>query len=272
MQRFLLRLAYDGSAFQGWQKQLKERTVQGVLERALEEIAKETVKTTGSSRTDTGVHALNQYVHFDFPVDMSPRQIKLALTRKLTKDIKIIAVYPVAEDFHARYDASGRAYRFIITKELTPFNRLYKSYFPRHRIVKERIRSCLPLLMGSNDFEYFSQRNTDINNTISNVSSTDFLEREEDFVFEITAHRFLHNMVRRIIGTMVKFSSTDEVYDIIKGLLAKESKYQHLVYTAPPQGLYLMEVLYPEPFPLTAGKKFEPAKNHSYDGSVEEKE
>lgn len=244
MQRFLVRLAYDGSAFQGWQKQPTVRTVQGELERALSEVAKEKILTTGSSRTDTGVHAINQYAHFDFPVKMTPLQIKLALITKLQKDIQIKEVYPVVDDFNARYQAIGRKYRFIITKELTPFNRLYKSYFPKHKIVRERIESCLPLFRGSNDFEFFCLKNKELKTYISVVDHCSFSETAEDYVFEISADRFLHNMVRRIIGTLVRLSKDEQGYDIINELLKKNRKYLHLVYTAPPQGLYLMDVLY----------------------------
>lgn len=245
MQRFVVRLAYDGSSFQGWQKQHHVRTVQTELERALSEIAKEPVSTIGSSRTDTGVHALNQYAHFDFPVMMTPEQIRLALTSKLTKDIKIIRVYPVSSDFNVRYQATGRSYKFIIAKEQTPFNRNYKSFFPKLRVVKNTIRDCLPLFMGSNDFEYFCRKNEDLKTYISIVSHCEFYETDEDYIFEISADRFLHNMVRRIIGTLVRVSVEENAREIINSLLLKNREYQHLIYTAPPQGLYLMKVEYP---------------------------
>ena len=245
MQRFVVCLAYDGSAFQGWQKQPNERTVQGELERALDEIAKEPVKTIGSSRTDTGVHALDQYAHFDFPVKMNPDQIRLALTTKLDKDIKIIKVYRVPEDFNVRYQAIGRHYRFIIAKELTPFNRLYKSYFPKHKIVTDKIEECLPLLIGKNDFEFFCQKNEDLHTFISDVSYCNFVEKDDEYIFEIKADRFLHNMVRRIVGTLIRLSNNDQADRIIKELLSQNREYLHLVYTAPPQGLYLVKVFYP---------------------------
>ena len=246
MQRFLVRFAYDGSLYQGWQKQREGRTVQGELEQALSEIAKTPVITIGSSRTDAGVHALNQYAHFDFPVNMTPEQIRLALTTKLSKEIKIIKVYPVSEDFNARFRAMGRAYRFVIAKELTPFNRLYKSFFPRYRIDKKRIEECLPLFKGRNDFELFCQNSDDLETFISIITHCAFYETEEDYIFEISADRFLHNMVRRIVGTLVRLSTDEDIYNIIKGLLEKKREFLHLVYTAPPQGLYLVDVIYPE--------------------------
>jgi len=257
MNRFVISLAYDGSAFQGWQKQLENgvikirngrevRTVQSELERALREIAKEPIRTIGSSRTDAGVHALNQYAHFDFPVDMTTEQIRLALTSKLSKDIRINKVYCVDDDFHTRFCATGRSYRFVIARELTPFNRNYKSYFPRFTIDQERIQKCLPLFLGEHDFEFFCQKSEELKTFVSVVSSVDFYETEEDCIFEISADRFLHNMVRRIIGTLVRLSGREEVGLIIEELLKRNRKYLHLVYTAPPQGLYLVDVHYAE--------------------------
>jgi len=246
MKRYLLCLSYDGSSFYGWQKQPFIRTVQGELETALGEIAKTPVKTAGSSRTDTGVHAICQFSHFDFPIDMTPRQMRLALSSKLPKDIKINQTYTVDSEFHSRFQAVGRSYRFEITKELTPFNRRYKSYFPRYQVNTDNIRSCLHLFKGKNNFEYFSRKDENLVNYLSEIKEIDFVENDEDYIFSITADRFLHNMVRRIVGTMVKLSTKDDLKEIINQLLSKNRDYLHLVYTAPPQGLYLTKVFYPE--------------------------
>ncbi len=259
MNRFLVCLAYDGSAFQGWQKQLENgdikiragkevRTVQSELERALSEIAKTPVKTVGSSRTDAGVHALNQYAHFDFPINMTTEQIRLALTSKLTKDIRINRVYQVPDDFHARFRAIGRSYRFVIAKELTPFNRNFKTYFPRFKIHKARIKEGLAIFSGEHDFEFFCHKSEDLKSYVSIISSLDFYETDEDYIFEISADRFLHNMVRRIAGTLVRLSERSDLLLVVEELLKRNSDYLHLVYTAPPQGLYLVDVHYAESF------------------------
>ena len=245
MKRYLLQLSYDGSGFCGWQKQLHFRTVQNELETALHEIAKQHVKTIGSSRTDTGVHALCQYTHFDFPIDLTPIQIKLALTTKLPKDIKVNNVFIVQPDFHSRYHATGRSYRFEITKELTPFNRNFRTYFPRYPVYPEAIEKCLSLFEGKQDFELFSHKNEKLTNHLCNVKNIGFVQHDEGYTFTITANRFLHNMVRRIIGTMVKLGNNDDLPHIISELLKKNEEYLHMVYTAPPQGLFLSEVFYP---------------------------
>lgn len=245
MQRYLLNIAYDGSCFSGWQKQPHQNTVQNELEKALAAIAKEIVKTIGSSRTDTGVHALSQFCHFDFPVNLNPKQMQLALRTKLPKSIGINAVYIVENDFHSRYDALARSYRFEIAEKITPFNRNYKSFFPKYPLKPEKIKECLPLFRGKHDFEMFAQKNEELNSYICTVTEISFVEYVYGYLLTITANRFLHNMVRRIIGTVVKLSHDENLYEIISQLLKKNDNYRHLVYTAPPQGLYLTEVVYP---------------------------
>lgn len=247
MLRFALIIAYDGSFFQGWQKQSSVRTVQGEIEAALSEIAKEKINTIGSSRTDAGVHALCQCVHFDFPINMTTEQIRLALNTKIPKDIQIVSVHQVDDEFHSRFDARERAYKYYITKERTPFNRLYTTHFPRFEINVDNIKATIPIFLGVNDFELFSLKNPELETFISDIRHCDFYETNEGYVFEITADRFLHNMVRRIVGTLVRLSSDSNMSELIYQLLKEKNReYHHLVYTAPPYGLFLTEVKYDE--------------------------
>jgi tRNA pseudouridine38-40 synthase len=247
MRRFALIIAYDGYFFQGWQKQPLVRTVQGELEKVLSEIAKEKINTIGSSRTDAGVHALCQCVHFDFPINMTAEQVQLALNTKIPKDIEIVSVHHVDDEFHSRFDARERAYRYYITKKRTPFNRFFATYFPRFEINVKNITNTTPIFYGSNDFELFSLKNPELETFISEIRHCKFIEEEGGYVFEITANRFLHNMVRRIVGTLVRLSSYSNMQEIIYQLLKEKNReYHHLVYTAPPYGLFLTEVKYDE--------------------------
>lgn len=247
MRRIALIIAYDGSFFQGWQKQPEVRTVQGEIEKALSEIAKTKINTIGSSRTDAGVHALCQCLHFDFPINMTTEQIRLALNTKIPKDIQIVSVHNVDKSFHSRFDARERAYKYYITKERTPFNRFYASYFPRFKIDVENINNTIPVFFGRNDFELFSLKNPDLKTFISDIRHCRFVEEDGGYVFEITADRFLHNMVRRIVGTLVRLSSDKNMCEIIYQLLKEKNReYHHLVYTAPPYGLFLTGIKYDE--------------------------
>jgi len=246
MNRYLFRISYDGTNFCGWQSQKNENTIQQNIEKALSEIAKTKIQITGAGRTDSGVHALRQYAHFDFSLKMSPEQILLATLSKLPPAIRIQKIFPVKDDFHARFDAVSRKYLYIITKERTPFNRFYKSYFPRKKISLEVLKKCIVYFEGRNDFTSFSKLNPDIPHNFCTIQKISLEKKEHDFVLEIAANRFLHNMIRRIVSAMINISHTNENPEIIKELLENKDPNHKLISTAPPEGLYLADVRYPQ--------------------------
>jgi len=241
-----MRISYDGTFFNGWQSQKKGRTVQQILEKALSEIAKQPITVIGSGRTDAGVHAFRQYAHFDFPVQMTPNQIVLALRAKLPQDVSVSRIFPVKDDFHARYNAVQRKYIYFITTNPTPFTRFYRTYFPKTFISLNKIRTTVSYFTGKHDFTSFSKFNPDIKTTICEISDFQVTEKQDDIIFEISANRFLHNMVRRIIGTIVNISRTNTNPDIVSQLIEMKNPQHKLISTAPPQGLFLAEVKYPK--------------------------
>ncbi|MCK5050716.1 MAG: tRNA pseudouridine(38-40) synthase TruA [Candidatus Cloacimonetes bacterium] len=246
MKNFLAKISYDGTGFSGWQTQKEGRTVQQVLENALSQIAKEEIKTTSAGRTDAGVHAVGQYANFHFPIQMTAKQIQLALRANLPNDVLITQVVEVIDDFNARYDAKSRTYRYILTKKLTPFNRRYKSFIPKVKIKTKIVDRCLKNFIGRHDFTSFTKFNPDLNNYYCNILNFEFEETDEDYRFVIQSNRFLHNMVRRIVGTIINISNTDTDANIIEELIAAKTPKNRLITTAPPNGLYLIEVEYPE--------------------------
>ena len=248
MKRYLMRISYDGTNFNGWQSQKEGRTVQQTIEQVLTKIAKTKISTICAGRTDTGVHALRQYAHFDFPVKMTTEQIRMALTSNLPDDISILKVFRVKEDFSARYTAISRIYKYIITNNKTPFNRFYKSFIPQKSISIDRLMGCLPFFLGEHDFTSFSKYNPDLNHCICNVTNFKVNKVDNDFIFEISANRFLHNMVRRIIGTMINISHTNTDSTIITQLIERKDQKNKLITTSPSHGLYLAEVVYPEEY------------------------
>jgi tRNA pseudouridine38-40 synthase len=245
MTRFAVKLAYDGTNFQGWQSQRNGRTVQQEIERILLEIAKTKIKIIGSGRTDAGVHALMQFAHFDFPVKMTPLQIRKAMQVKSPPDIQILDILVTKPDFNARYDAYLRTYEYVISKERTPFNRFYKTWFKNKKIDPITIQNCLPHFIGEYDFTSFSRYNPQIKSTICQVSEFKIQFNNEDIILEISANRFLHNMVRRIVGCLVNISHVNEKPEIIRELIQAHSTQNKLITTAPPEGLYLKNILYP---------------------------
>ena len=246
MKNFLAKISYDGTDFSGWQIQKESRTVQQILESALSLIAKEEIKTTSAGRTDAGVHAIGQYVNFHFPIQMTEKQIQHALRAKLPHDILITQVVEVINDFNARYDAKSRTYRYILAKRLTPFNRKYKSFIPKVNIKTKIVKKCLKYFIGRQDFTSFTKFNPDLNNYYCNILNFKFEETDDDYKFEIQSNRFLHNMVRRIVGTIINISNNDINPNIIEELIADKTPKNKLITTAPPNGLYLIEVEYPK--------------------------
>ena len=246
MKRFLLRIAYDGTNYNGWQIQKNGSTIQGKIEDKLSEIAKQKIAITGSGRTDAGVHALDQYAHFDFPVSMEPEQIRLALTSKLPSDILVYQVFSVNKDFHARFDAKSRTYYYFISKTSTPFNYRYMTYFSRKNIEIKTINKAIELFSGTHDFSYFAKKNPDLDHYVCRIKEISFEERNGFYQFRIRANRFLHNMVRRIIGTLVTISDKNSHTSVITKMLKKEKVAPNYIYTAPPNGLFLARVEYPD--------------------------
>lgn len=246
--RYLAKISYNGRGFCGWQIQKNERTVQAELETALQKIAKAPISVVAAGRTDAGVHALGQQVHFDFQQKMEPQQILRAIQTNLPPDIKIENVMPVCSDFHARFDAVRRCYKYYITKTPTPFNRYYRAFFPGIDIDPFFFRACAEHLIGKHDFSSFAKFNPDIKSAVCNLQELSISLENDDIVLTFTADRFLHNMVRRIVGCQINLIRTAAPPDTMATLLAAKQPDSRMISTAPACGLYLFEVCYPEVF------------------------
>ncbi|HOD17452.1 MAG TPA: tRNA pseudouridine(38-40) synthase TruA [Candidatus Cloacimonadota bacterium] len=245
-QRFLMKVAYDGTDFGGWQMQKHQRTVQSVLQKALYEFSGHKTPVTGSGRTDAGVHAWGQYAHFDYRGTATAEQMQKGLKRFLPPDVQILKIIPVPPDFHARYDAMERCYQYIITLKPTPFNRLYEGSFPRKKIRIELMQKAAPFFLGTHDFSSFSKENPAVPDHVCTVVQSDFEIYQDRYIYTIRADRFLHNMVRRIVGALVNIGHFDLEPSIVETWLQQKQARQTLIFPAPPQGLYLMDVRYPE--------------------------
>ncbi|MDP8231223.1 MAG: tRNA pseudouridine(38-40) synthase TruA [Candidatus Zophobacter franzmannii] len=246
MIRYLVQLAYNGKKYHGWQRQINAISVQQVVEEALSRIAKTTIKISGSGRTDAGVHAICQFAHFDFPLDIPIERFSLALITALhTPHIRPLKFWKVPSGFNARFDAYERSYRYILTTNKTPFNVELKSYLPNHKLNPDLIRECLPLFEGTHNFIAFSKPNPDVPNTFCDLKKLNLEIDGHDYIFSITANRFLHNMVRRIIGCLVTISTNDLDPNLITTYLNSMTGDQRILFTAPPNGLYLVDVKYP---------------------------
>lgn len=171
--RYLIKLCYDGTKFWGWQKQANGRTVQSVLESAVEQFAGVPTSVIAAGRTDAGVHATAQYAHFDYCGNMLPRQILLAFRRWLPSDVKVLNITPVDQNLSARYQACERSYKYILAKELTPFNRLYTGFIPHLKLSLQPMLDASKLFIGQRDFSSFGRLNPEVPNHICHVQTLD---------------------------------------------------------------------------------------------------
>jgi tRNA pseudouridine38-40 synthase len=203
MPRYRLDIAYDGSSYQGWQKQSQAVTIQGEIEQALRRILNDgRISITGSGRTDTGVHARGQVAHADLQWDGPADQLCHKLNRLLPDDIRITAVVVADPDFHARFDASSRTYRYHLSLAFDPM-RPYE--WVVGKVDTEAMREVGRGYVGTHDFKRLSATTPALASTICTVRSCDIVNREDGRMeVVVVADRFLRNMVRRMVGEMVK--------------------------------------------------------------------
>ena len=242
MPRFKLIIQYDGSEYFGWQTQKTGRTIQKLLEKILENFNEENpVKVIGSGRTDSGVHALGQVVHFDLNTLLDTFTLKKALNAKCPEDIFILSCEVVSPDFHARYSAILRTYRYQVYTGTNPLFRNQAWFLPELNIAL--LNNLSKNIIGEQNFLSFSKWNKDVNNTICNISQSSWRIANNMVIFTIKANRFLHHMVRYLTGTMIaveqnKYSKKEFIN------LLKYPRKNVALHKAPPQGLFLEKVDY----------------------------
>lgn len=244
MRNIKLTIQYDGTNYSGWQRQNNSNSIQEEIEKAINKVTSEKVNLIGSGRTDKGVHALGQVANFLTNSRIPADRFKLALNSILPEDISIIESEEVDIDFHSRYHALGKRYRYCIYngKIRNPLYRNYAYHVPWSLNYKE-MEKGIKYFIGTHDFKAFMASNSSVKSTVRTVSKF-YLEHKEDLmVFTIEGNGFLYNMIRIIIGTLVDIGRERIKADKIPQIL--ESKNRQLAgHTAPPQGLYLTRVFY----------------------------
>ncbi len=246
MHRYFVQLSYDGTNYHGWQFQHNAHTIQHVLNEAFSLILRIPVKLTGCGRTDTGVHAMEYVAHFDTGKELTPDQCtKLAfkLNKFLKEDIAIRAIFPVKPGIHSRFSATSRTYRYVITKVKDPFlvNRAYYLY---GRIDLKGMNEAAEWLMTVEDFTSFSKVDTDTKSNLCKVTHAGWVREGDCLVFTITANRFLRNMVRAIVGTMLQLGTGKISLEEFKQITASKNR-SNAGDSVPACGLYLLHVDYP---------------------------
>ena len=203
MPRYKILIEYDGTDYNGWQLQPRGKTVEGAIEEALSQILRRPVDIVGQGRTDGGVHAEGQAAHFDFPDRLERESILYALLGVLPRDIAVWDLNEVAEDFHARFHARSRQYRFQIVTRPSPLLERYAEMV-LEPLDLDAMRKCAEYVRGTHDYESFTKSGPEQERTECTVWHSEFICESQLVTYRVRANRFLRHMVRRLVGTMVQ--------------------------------------------------------------------
>lgn len=246
MNRYFISMAFHGGAYHGWQVQQNAHTVQAVLEEKLSLILGMKTNVTGCGRTDTGVHARQFYAHFQVAEPLSGEKgLVYKLNGFLPDDIVVYDIFPVDRDMHARFSAVSRTYRYYISRQKDPFHKDQR-YFYFSALHVEAMQGACQHLIGQKDFTSFSKLHTQTATNICTVTSAAWEQEGYLLVFTIAADRFLRNMVRAVVGTLLEIGKEKiTVVDMKK--IIEEKDRTRAGFSVPAQGLFLEKVEYPEP-------------------------
>ncbi|MCM1290325.1 MAG: tRNA pseudouridine(38-40) synthase TruA [Prevotella sp.] len=242
--RYFIRLSYNGSEFHGWQRQPNADSVQERLESALGTIFRRPIYITGAGRTDTGVHARTMFAHFDIDKDISDTdRLKNSLNRMCGRNISVHEIHEVPESLHARFDAKSRTYKYFILYEKSAF--FYPLSVLSTPLDVEKMNEAAALLLDTSDFTSFAKLHSDAKTNICQVTEARWsrLTGCNGIVFTITADRFLRNMVRAVVGTLVEVGRGKMSIEEFKAVIHKKNRCSAGI-SMPPEGLFLWDIKY----------------------------
>lgn len=242
--RYFIKLSYNGEAYHGWQIQPNAITVQEVIEDALSKLLNESISITGAGRTDTGVHAKEMYAHFETTSAVDQSQLTYKLNAFLPNDIAIQNIYLVPEELHARFSAKSRNYEYHVSTKKDPF-RSKSAYYLKLPLSIDKMNEAAELLLNYKNFKCFSRSNTDVKTYYCDVRFAKWEQNEDLLIFTIEADRFLRNMVRAIVGTLIDVGLGKTSIEAFKTIIESEER-SNAGASAPAHGLYLTQITYPE--------------------------
>ena len=242
--RYFIELSYFGKCYHGWQRQPNAVSVQEKVEEALSTLLRNTVAVLGAGRTDAGVHAKQLFAHFDFEKPLNLKDLTYRLNSFLPEDISVSRIFEVQENAHARFDAIARTYEYWLVQEKNPF---YKdsAYFLREPLNIETMNQAALILREYSDFESFSKSNTDVKTFLCRIDEAVWEKDDEKLVFRITADRFLRNMVRAVVGTLIEIGMGKRPIQWIREVIESKDRGEAGA-SVPAKGLYLTRVEYPK--------------------------
>ena len=241
--RYFIKLAYKGTNYFGWQYQPDAISVQETLNKALSTLLKTNIDILGAGRTDSGVHAKEMFAHFDYETEIDTKKIVYKLNSFLPKDIAIFDLIKVHDDAHARFDATKRTYEYHIHTKKNAFESDDSWYYSLPLDVEKMNEAC-KILFEYTDFECFSKTHTDVNTFNCKIFEANWKQNEDKLVFTIAADRFLRNMVRAIVGTMINIGSGKVSLNDFRKIIESKNRSK-AGFSVPAHGLYLTKIEYP---------------------------
>ena len=241
--RYFVELSYDGNPFVGWQRQPAGDSVQSCLEDALSILFRKPISIVGAGRTDAGVHAHQLFAHVDLDEHVD-QDLTFRLNKLLPKEIAVRNVIAVTQDAHARFDAVSRIYRYHITTQKNPFLQK-RSYQFAKPLDLDLMNQAAKILIDHEDFKCFSKSKTDVKTYVCDIQQVHWQQNGSELVFFIQANRFLRNMVRSIVGTLIEVGLRKISISDFEAILASRDRSQ-AGYSVPAHGLYLEKVNYPK--------------------------
>jgi tRNA pseudouridine38-40 synthase len=242
MPRYFLEVAYKGTNYSGFQVQENAVTIQSEVERGLEIFFKQKIKLTGSSRTDAGVHAKQNFFHFDTELSVTESDL-YHINAIIPSDIVTTKVKVVSSNAHCRFDALAREYEYFIYRSKDPF-KADRGWFYPYKLNIEILQETAAMILLHNNFESFAKRNTQVNNYICSIQHSEWREKDGFLIYSVRANRFLRGMVRGLVGTMVKMARKELSHQGLHTIF--EARDCSLAdFTTPPQGLFLSKVIFP---------------------------
>ena len=243
-------MAYDGTNYHGWQVQENAHTVQAEVQDAISAIFKQKAEVTGCGRTDTGVHAKEFYAHFETEERCEEKELQDKLNSFLPTDIGVHDVFEVPSGAHARYDATSRTYEYHITREKSPF-KVNRSWYLYGELDESLMTKPTATLLAHEDFSSFCKSRTQVKTNICRITHAEWKNEEGMLLFTITADRFLRNMVRAIVGTLVEIGQGKRSADDFGAVIESKDRTKAGL-SAPAEGLFLVRVEYPKEIMINA--------------------
>ncbi len=241
--RYFIEIAYQGTHYHGWQIQPNAHTVQAAIERVLSTILAQKIEIIASGRTDTGVHATQQFAHFDCEISLSQYTHLHKMNLLLPRDIVVKAIYQVGGEAHARFDATQRAYTYYLSSQKNPFRQGLYTY--DYKIYNyEIMNQAAAILLQYQDFQAFSKVKTEVKTFECTISEAKWVQEGDFYVFHITANRFLRGMVRAIVGTLLEVGKGRLNLNDFEMVIRQKDR-RKAGHAAPPEGLFLSRVVYP---------------------------